>query len=228
MTTTNEKGRDSGKSATPTTSTNDTSLALVQVKDEPRIDSRLLAQHLGNKHQNVRELLTDYADDFRQLGILRFQTGEISGRGQPERFAFLNEDQTYLLLTYSRNTQRVRGLKVRLVGAFREARQAAEQHHVDYLPTYHALHDEIHALAAGSADERFIHMNLNKLVNKAAGIEAGQRAGLPVPTKSLTIAAQFIASQAMRGAADAKEAYQRAKTALERFNAPTLEVHHVV
>jgi len=43
MMTTNEKGRDSGKSATPTTSDNHTALigtiALVQAKDEPRIES---------------------------------------------------------------------------------------------------------------------------------------------------------------------------------------------
>lgn len=222
MATTKEKGRNSGKSATQTTSTNDTALALVYGKDEPRIDSRLLAQHLGNKHQNVRELLTDYADDFCEFGILRFQTGEIQGRGQPERYALLNEDQAYLLLAYSRNTPKVRQLKIRLVKAFREARQAQDMHRTDYLPTYAALHEEIHALAAGSSNERFVHLNINKLVNKAAGIGSGQRGYLDLPRKALVTTAQFIASQAMRGAADHKEGYRLAKTALERFNAVML------
>nr|WP_321300945.1 Rha family transcriptional regulator [Alcaligenes faecalis] len=224
MATTKEKGRDSGKSATQTTSIHDTALALVYGKDEPRIDSRLLAEHLGNKHQNVRELLSNYSDDFRELGILRFETGEIRGRGQPERFALLNEDQAYLLLAYSRNTPKVRQLKIRLVKAFREARQAQEMHRTDYLPTYAALHDEIRALAAGSANERFVHLNINKLVNKAVGIEAGQRSRLGLPHKSMVTAAQFIASQAMRGAADHKEGYRLAKLALERFNSAALGV----
>lgn len=227
MATTKEKGRDSGKSATQTTSIHDTALALVYGKDEPRIDSRLLAQHLGNTHKHVRELLTDYTADFRELGVLRFETAK-PGRqgGRPEHYALLNEDQAYLLLAYSRNTPKVRQLKIRLVKAFREARQAQEMHRTDYLPTYAALHDEIQALAAGSANERFVHLNINKLINKAVGIEAGQRSRLGLPHKSMVTAAQFIASQAMRGAADHKEGYRLAKLALERFSSAALGVSH--
>ncbi|MGO3745453.1 MAG: Rha family transcriptional regulator [Alcaligenes aquatilis] len=227
MATTKQKGRDSGKSATQTTSTHDTALALVYGKDEPRIDSRLLAQHLGNTHKHVRELLTDYTADFRELGVLRFETAK-PGRqgGRPEHYALLNEDQAYLLLAYSRNTPKVRQLKIRLVKAFREARQVQEMHRTDYLPTYAALHDEIQALAAGSANERFVHLNINKLVNKAVGIEAGQRSRLGLPHKSMVTAAQFIASQAMRGATDHKEGYRLVKLALERFNAAALGVSH--
>ncbi|MGO3741194.1 Rha family transcriptional regulator [Kerstersia sp.] len=223
MTTTKKKGRDSWQSATPTTSPNDTALILQSVKDEPRIDSRTLAQHLGNKHQNVRELLAHYADDFRQFGILRFQTGEIAGRGQPEKYALLNEDQCYLLLTYSRNTAKVRTLKVRLVKAFREARQAQDLTRTEYLPTYHALHDEISALAGQTPNARFVHMNVNKLVNQTIGIEAGQRGALDLPRRSLVVAAQFLAGSAMRGAANHKEAYIRAKDALQRLGTTLLE-----
>ena len=80
------------------------------------------------------------------------------------KFALLNEDQAYLLLTYSRNTARVRELKVRLVKAFRDARIAADTRKGEYLPTYHRLHDDIHALASGSPNERHVHGNINKLV----------------------------------------------------------------
>lgn len=219
MATTKQKGRGADTHTTPTTKPNDTALVLCTVKSEPRIDSRLMAQHLGNQHQHVRELLTDYADDFRELGILRFQTGEIRGRGQPERYALLNEDQAYLLLTYSRNTKRVRELKVRLVRAFREARQAADLSTAEYLPTYHALHDEIQALAEHSANARFVHMNLNKLVNRAVGIGSGERQRLPVPHKSLVVVAQSVAASALRGAHDHHQGYEQAKVALQRLGA---------
>lgn len=221
QTTTKQKGRAPVQDATQTTAANDTALTLHPVKGEPRIDSRILAQYLGNTHQHVRELLTGYAGDFRELGILRFQTGKPaagSAGGRPEKYAMLNEDQAYLLLTYSRNMVAVRALKVRLVKAFREARQAQDLTRAEYLPTYHALHNEIHALAAQSPNERFIHMNVNKLVNKAAGIGAGERGRLDAPRRSLLVAAQYVASTAMRGAADHHEGYVQAKDALDRFS----------
>ncbi len=224
--TTKEKGRNSCKSATPTTKPDDTALALHPVKGEPRIDSRMLAQHVGNQHESVSKLLTAYADDFRELGILRFQIGEIQGRGQPEKYAMLNEDQAYLLLTYSRNTAKVRAFKVRLVLAFREARQAQDLTRVEYLPTYHALHDEIHALAGRSTNGRFVHMNVNRLINKAVGISGGERGSLNVPRRSMLIAAQYVASTAMHGAADHHEGYAQARDALERFGATLLGGGH--
>jgi hypothetical protein len=138
----------------------------------------------------------------------------------------LNEDQAYLLLTYSRNTAKVRALKVRLVLAFREARQAQDLNHSEYLPTYHALHDEIHALAGQTPNERFIHMNVNKLVNKAVGIGAGERGRLDVPRRSMLIAAQYVASTAMHGAADHHEGYAQAKDALDRFGVTLLGGGH--
>lgn len=191
-------------------------------RHEARIDSRPIAQQLGVKHRNTFELLKNYRVDFEQLGILRFQTGEIDGRGQPEKFAMLNEDQCYLLLTYSRNTAKVRALKVKLVQAFREARQARDLTQQEYLPTYHALHDEIHALAAGSEHERHVHMNFNRLLNRTVGVRSGTRSGLPIPKRSLLIVAQMLAAQAMKDASNSRDAYSRAKEALR-----SLSVRHI-
>lgn len=188
-------------------------LALVICKDEPRIDSRLLAQHFGRPHQSLFEMVKDYRADFERLGLLRFQTGKANG-GRPERFVLLTEDQAYLLLTYTRNTAKARALKVKLVQAFGEARRAAQMRGAEYLPTYHALHDAIHARAAGSPNEKFVHMNVNKLVNKTAGIESGQRAGASFPQQSLLTVAQTVAAQAMRAAPDHHAGFQQAKTAL--------------
>lgn len=227
--TTKEKGRDSCKSATPTTSPDDTALALHSVKGEPRIDSRVLAQHLGNQHKNVRELVEQHRHRFERISQLRFQT-EVGkrkqGGGNPERYALLTEDQAYYLLSLSKNTDRVADLKLRLVLAFREARQAQDLTRVEYLPTYHALHDEIHALAGQTPNERFIHMNVNKLVNRAVGIGAGERGRLDVPRRSMLIAAQYVASTAMHGAADHHEGYAQAKDALDRFGVTLLGGGH--
>lgn len=103
----------------------DTHIQLVHSSGEARVDSRLIAQELGLKHKSSFALIKLYRGDFLELGILPFETEEIRGRGQPEKFALLNEDQAYLLLAYSKNTKRVRMLKVRLVKAFRDARQKA-------------------------------------------------------------------------------------------------------
>lgn len=188
-------------------------VALRVAHSEPCIDSRLLAHHLGIQHKNVIESIGKYADQFMSFGKVAFQTEPLPS-GQKEKFALLNEDQSFLLLSLSRNTDKVVCLKVKLVKAFGEARRNRDLTQVEYLPTYHALHDEIHTLAAGSENEKFVHMNLNKLVNKCAGIEAGQRDTAVLPTRSMLVTAQMIAAAAMRGAADHKEGYAKAKAAL--------------
>ena len=187
-------------------------LTLVTKKAEARVDSRLLAQHLGNQHKAVMALVDRYAGDFKGMGELPFQM-EPSPSGQRERFALLNEDQSFFLLSLSRNTPRVVSLKAKLVLAFREARRAAELH-VEYLPGYHQLHDQLHLLADGSPNERWVHANMNRMVNKVAGVGSAQRPAAGVPQKALLIAAQHIAAQAMQGAADHHEAHARAKAAL--------------
>ena len=188
-------------------------IALIEKRGEARVDSRLIAQALDNKHKNVRELIERYIKRLEDFGKVPFQT-EASASGQTMRFYLLNEDQALFLLTLSRNTERVVELKLRLVKAFGEARRAAELH-AEYLPGYHQLHDQLHLLASGSPNERWVHVNLNKLVNRTAGIEPGQRPHADVPHKALLIAAQHLAAQAMQGAADHHDGYARAKKALE-------------
>ena len=121
-----------------------TALDLIATKTEARIDTRLLAQHLETQHESLFKLVTTHQGDFEELGKVRFQIGPSpdSRTGQSMKFALLNEDQAYLLLTYSRNSARVRELKIRLVKAFRDARLTADTRKSEYLPTYHRLHDD--------------------------------------------------------------------------------------
>lgn len=196
-------------------------LALTTTTAEPRVSTQQLAQHLGNKHSSLVALIQNHRADFQQLGILRFQIGVIEGRGQPEKFAMLNEDQATLALAFSKNTKRVRELKVKLVKAFGLARRAADLHKAEYLPQYHQLHDNLHTLAAGSPNERHVHMNVNKLLNKFAGIEAGQRASAPLPEQAMLIVGHSMAARAALGAADHHDGYQRIKTTLQALAAIT-------
>ncbi|RRD41131.1 hypothetical protein EII18_10740 [Comamonadaceae bacterium OH3737_COT-264] len=187
-------------------------------RNEARVDSRLIAQALGNQHKAVVQLIERYAAEMQSLGKLPFEMEPLPS-GQRERFALLNEDQAFFLLTLSRNTARVVELKAKLVAAFRDARHKAELNQ-EYLPSYHELHSQLHVLTAGLPNERWVHANLNKLLNKAAGIKAGTRAIADVPHKALLIAAQHLATQAIRDAPDHREAYRRAKRALEPLTLP--------
>ena len=198
-------------------------LALVIRKDEARIDSRELARRLGNKHRPVMALIDKYRDTLANHGKVIFQKAPSSDSrtGQRERYALLNEDQAFLLLNLSRNTPRVVAMKSMLVAAFGEARRAALMRGAEYLPTYHALHQQIHALAAGSPNERFVHINLNKLVNQTAGIEAGQRSSASLPQQAMLTVAQAVAAQAMRTAPDHHVGYQQVKTALVELSRVT-------
>lgn len=200
-------------------------LALVIRNETARIDTRVLAAHLKKKrHQDVFELVKRYEGRLLELGKLLFQTGASadSRTGQTERFALLTEDQAFFVLTLSRNTPTVVDLKVKLVKAFGEARRAAQVNGAEYLPTYHALHDAVHELAAGSSNERFIHMNVNRLINKAAGIEAGQRARADLPQQAMLTVAQAVAAQAMGRAPDHQTGYQQAKAALVSLSRLTM------
>lgn len=194
-----------------------TALTLVHTKGEARADSRLIAVELQNQHKNVMELIDRYIDKFKGFGVVPFKTEKPTGAkgGRPERFALLNEDQCFFLLSLSRNTDHVVDLKAKLVKAFSEARAGKGGDAVEYLPGYHQMHDLAHDLAQGSPNERFLHMNLNKLVNRTVGIGSGLRTDLPAPVRSLTVVAQTVAIKAMEGAADHHEGYEKAKKALE-------------
>ena len=196
-----------------------TAITLTVKADESRVDSRLLAQRLGVLHRSSFRLIADHLPDFEEFGKVRFEIAALpeSGTGQRERFALLNEDQAYLLLTYSRNTTKTRALKVKLVQAFSSARKAAELRRTEYLPSYHSLHEQVALLAGDSPHAQFVHQNVNKAINRAVGIEPGTRRALPVPQQSLLVLAQSLAAKALAGAHDHHDGYRLAKAALQRL-----------
>lgn len=109
-----------------------TSLSVVERDGILVVDSRLIAEDLGVKHsdwfQNI--VLTYQTEIEQEFGILRFENGKIpeaARRGRPERFAWLTEDQSTVLMTYSKNTDRVRECKRNLVKAFSKAKNLIQE-----------------------------------------------------------------------------------------------------
>lgn len=102
------------------------STELVHITDGvPTITSLVIAAHVGMQHKNVRELIEDNQDSFQQFGVCRFQTAKPSEQGgRPIKYAILTEPQATLLMTFMRNTEKVKAFKVALVKAFYAMRAA--------------------------------------------------------------------------------------------------------
>lgn len=209
-----------------------TDIVLTQSKGEARADSRAIAQQLCVQPKNTLELIERYLPKFERFGVVPFQTEKPlpgSAGGRPERFVLLNEDQCYFLLALSRNTDRVVDLKADLIIAFRAARDRAAVTDTQYLPFYHAMHDEVAALAQKAKDlgsntpERVFHINANKALNTAMGIASGQRGSLDMGQRLILTTLQAIYRRhlhsALESGADHREAGRKAKEAVLAYMA---------
>ncbi len=86
-------------------------------------DSRAVAKLFGIQHESLRKLIEEHSDQLAQLGVFRFQIGKLlDGAGRPEKFAYLNFDHIAFLLTLSRPTEDNKEFRLRLILAFRDAR----------------------------------------------------------------------------------------------------------
>jgi phage regulator Rha-like protein len=96
------------------------------------VDSRLIAQGLGVKHENFMETVQKYQTEVEQLfSTIRFKTGSSQmpdGRinPKPQKYCFLTEEQSTFYMALSRNTPTVVAVKGRLVKAFFDAKRQLE------------------------------------------------------------------------------------------------------
>lgn len=96
------------------------------------VDSRLIAERLGIEHESFLRTLDTYETQIQQaFGFLRFEIGEIQGRGRPARYAFLDEDQATFVMTLSRNSPEVVQCKIELVQAFSKAKELLQKRRTD-------------------------------------------------------------------------------------------------
>jgi phage regulator Rha-like protein len=97
-------------------------------EEEPKTTSYIVAEQLGIAHRNMVELIKDHQGRIeKHFGLIRFETGKINGRGRPEQFANLTENQTHYVLTLSRNTDKAMEVKALFVKAFAQAKQLLAQ-----------------------------------------------------------------------------------------------------
>lgn len=112
-----------------------TELQVIENSGVLLVDSRLIASRIGIEHRSFMDTIRKYQPQAEQaFGILRFETAEISGRGQPERFVYLTEDQATFLMTLSRNSPEVVECKIDLVKKFSEAKRLLLRQGVAILP----------------------------------------------------------------------------------------------
>ena len=95
------------------------------------VDSRLIAQDLGIKHRAVLQTLDKHIKRIEAaFGAVAFEMREFKtkqGNRSTEKIAWLTEDQSTLLMSFSRNTPQVVDCKVALVQAFSQAKQVIKQ-----------------------------------------------------------------------------------------------------
>jgi len=87
-------------------------------------DSRSVAELFGIQHESLRKLIEEHTPQLQQLGIFRFEIGKTfpNERGRPEKFCYLNFDHIAFLLTVSAPSQATKDFRLKLIIAFRDAR----------------------------------------------------------------------------------------------------------
>ena len=109
--------------------TSKSAIAVEQKGDVLVVDSRLVAIELGIEHSTFIRTIKKYESKIEQrFGTIRFEIGASKmpdGRinPNPEKFAWLDENQATFLMTLSRNTDQVIECKANLVDAFSAAKQ---------------------------------------------------------------------------------------------------------
>lgn len=205
-----------------------------------RADSRSIANALGIKHRSLMKLIHNHLTTLEEVEWqsnpdnpfhhVRFEIARGNreqGGGTPERFAMLTETQCYFLGTLSKNTAQVVEFKKRLVIAFAHMSRLREIHSQGYIPFQHLVHDSARAMYQHAAElgshtpENIYHSNIERMINQAFGLKAGQRGDLTAAQKSAIGTAYQIADAAIKqelaNGRGHKAAYAEAKRRVNDF-----------
>lgn len=101
-------------------------MSIVIIKDGDAVTTTIaIADGCEVDHASVIKLVRTYQSDLEEFGLLDFKSESTGGR--PTEYAFLNDQQSTLLLTYMRNTEIVRAFKKKLVREFWQMVQQRNQ-----------------------------------------------------------------------------------------------------
>ena len=198
---------------------------VLQIGNELRTDSRLLARFLNHRHRTILENVDKYLPLFSEIGRVPFETGTIQTAGgeQKQRYALLNESQCYFLLTLMRNNDRVVEAKLQLVKAFEDARRQlakrdsarieGKKARIAETESIKALVD--YASASGSESANKYYVIITKMTNEFLGIESGERNTLPAERLKQIATVELVVDIAIRDGIKAelpyKDSYKLAK-----------------
>lgn len=89
-------------------------------------DSRHISKLFGIEHKSLKRLIEEHEEEISSLGVWRFENAkppEGSSGGRPQKFYWLNFDQIAYLLVISRPTEQTKPFRLKLIVAFRNARE---------------------------------------------------------------------------------------------------------
>ncbi len=95
--------------------------SLVKVfKGVPSVSHYVIAEYSKNDKDSIARLIRAHKQDFETFGPLNYELQEVkAGKGISRRKIYwLNEQQSYLLLTYLKNTKEVREFKIKLINEY--------------------------------------------------------------------------------------------------------------
>ena len=121
-------------------------IKLVDVqKGEPTTTTLQIALGLGIQHASVIKLVRTYLPDFQEFGRVRFEIQPFATNGgeQFRKYAVINEQQAYFLMTLMRNSPRIIEFKKALVKAFFEARTLLQTDYFTLMQKREALNAKL-------------------------------------------------------------------------------------
>jgi phage regulator Rha-like protein len=123
--------------------------------------SEIIAKNTDNEHDSVMKLITEHEDELKQFGIIRFEIGKIppkdwknSKRGRPKKIAYLNREQTMLLIMCMKNNDKVMKFKIEITKEF--FRMEKDLEYIKYMmdsPEWKKIREETKKVRLKETDE---------------------------------------------------------------------------
>lgn len=153
------------------------------------VDSVDFATGLDIQHKNLLETIRTHREAIEaDFGLIAFETRKVEGKGRPESFVLLTEDQALFVGTLSRNSARVIAFKSVLVRSFAEARRK-----VNPLPPVASTTTTEQLLVQLVAGQQLL---LEQLRVDVTAIQAGQRPASKAPALSAPAVAPHLSLRA--------------------------------